>query len=99
MNLYVVLSRGMRHGKDAVAVFTTKELAESFIKTLTWQSEVGLYPVIGNLQENPSKVFAAHRYLRDEDEHFFIGLFWDFQEAKNESGEHGIVTQKEINSK
>ena len=81
----------MMGGKDAIAVFSKVNGAESFIKASSISNpSIEELPVSGDYKY-PNAIFAAQEYLGSKDIHEFIGLYSHFDDAKSAVGKHGLA--------
>lgn len=86
--LFVVVDRAM-FGSSAAAVFTSREKAEVFLANVDLQNaSIVTQSVVGNYTPG-SSVYAAEEYDPGYDIHHFIGLYAQYQAAKDRAGELG----------
>jgi hypothetical protein len=87
------------NGKDAIAIFSTRERAEIFIKNNNLKYQIEECFVIGKEPQKPVTVFASHRYIQIDDIHYFIGLYWNYEEARKDGGDNSLVLNLDIDSR
>ena len=103
MFLYTIVDiREFMGSKEAFAVFSRKEMAEEFVRTLNRRDfpdiEIERHKVIGDY-EYPNMVYAAHEYHAEKDIHYFKGLYSDHGTAKHEAGKGGYAKNLEPDSR
>jgi hypothetical protein len=79
----------MRAGFTAVAAFFDHESAERFKQEHNFAFVES--KLIQGKYTHGNDLYAAHRYLAHADEYDFIGLFGDYDEAKQAAGKRGSV--------
>jgi hypothetical protein len=79
------------NGREAIAVFSKRELAENFLNTINIECQIDEYTVRGKEPSNPKTVYAGHEYKRNDDIHYFLGLYWNYDDANKESGEDSLI--------
>ncbi len=89
MLLFVVLSE--TEGKHAVAVFSTRERALTFIEERGIQSPRVEQVSTPDEYEYPAEVYGAHAALGEDESSQFLGLFVQRAEADAAAGEDGLV--------
>jgi hypothetical protein len=95
---FVVTKRAMMVGKvagakDVLAVFRDQREAEHF--SLEESGEVEPRVVIGEIS-TPNSVFVASEYHPDTDLGWFLGLYGNFDLAKQAAGDGGEVLEVDV---
>jgi len=94
---YVITKRSMGNGvlggKDATAVFREARDCQSFQKENGGEIEPRV--VIGEITD-ADHVFVADEYHSGEDLHWFVGLYGNFELAKQAAGERSAVRQVKL---
>jgi hypothetical protein len=97
LELFVLVDT-MMFGKSALSVRSTAAAAQSLLRDGRQGLQyVECFRVHGHLTVN-TLVYAAHKYLREHDIHFLVGLYGDFQSAKAAAGTNGLVVEKQIDA-
>ncbi len=90
MKVYVVVNTQME-GKHPVAIFSTHEKAQRFLKTHQDVAQrVEEFTVIGTY-EYPNPLFTANAYLQSPDVHYLRGIYATYEAADQAAGPNGIV--------
>lgn len=87
------------NGKDAIAVFSSRDRASTFLSDNNLKYQIEECVVQGDEPPKPATVYASHKYNRIDDIHYFIGLYWNFEDAKKDGGEHSLILNLDIDSR
>jgi hypothetical protein len=98
MVLHTIIARAM-NGKDAIAIFSSHELAEAFLKNSNMKYQIEQCSVQGDEPAQPKTVFACHKYHAPDDIHYFTGLYWNYDQAKRDGGEKSLILNLDIDSR
>jgi hypothetical protein len=91
MELFVVMDKATL-GRGVFGIFSRIEVAESFVKGLTFHSMVLAFPLIGPL-DGSGKIYAAHAYDNFYDTHIFDGIYSQSEVAYEAVGQKGLIIE------
>ena len=91
MELFVVMDKAML-GRGVFGIFSSMEIAQSFVRDLTFHSLVLAFPIIG-VYEGSGKIYAAHAYDNFYDTHVFDGIYSRSDLAYDAVGQKGLIIE------
>jgi hypothetical protein len=98
MNVYVIVASGSC-GLQEYGVFATEGMTESHLEAceISGDPQFLLLPVHGKI-EHSDTVYTAACYDASLDNHYFIGVYGNFDIAKQQAGERGRVLTRSLTS-
>ena len=96
--LHTIVSYAMNR-REAICVFSSLGLAEKFIKNNNSNFEIESISVQGNQKLNSKTIYSGHKYRASDDIYYLVGLYWDYDEAKRNSGDNPLIKNFEIDER